>query len=107
MLKKMIIYGISASLLLLIVIMPLCLHALDTGGKDIAVLDPQTFIVTKEFAGEIKLYLCTIQDGRILIRDSTSIPYMVMEHRDLRKPGNNEISAGNGNDEPPIIKIVP
>jgi len=92
-------------LLFLLALVPACLCAADSQGGDIAALDRQTFIVKKEFAGEIKLYLCMVEDNKILIRDSASIPYMVMEHSDLS--GKTDSENPLSTEKSPIIKIVP
>ena len=99
---KMLLCAACVCLLPVIVMMPTNSHALDTAAAGIAVLDSETFVVTREFAGEIKLYMCSVKDGRIIIRDSTSIPYMTMEHRDLSRSSGNEVRSG-GRDAP-IIK---
>ena len=103
--KKLILYSIRMLFLILIIVIPRYSYAFDTGGGDIIALDTQNFIVTREFAGEIRLYLCSVEDGRIFIKDSGSIPYMTMEHRDLGKPAGREFVPGNY--EAPIIKTVP
>ncbi|GEM_PF-2675231 len=112
--KKLIPYSIRLLFVFLLIVIPIYSYAFetqggditgfDTRGGDITALDTHTFIVTREFAGEIKLYLCSVEDGRIFIKDSSSIPYMTMEHRDLSKPHGSEVP---GNTESPIIKMVP
>jgi hypothetical protein len=96
---------ICLALMFLPVAMPIDSYATDSPGGNIAALDTQSFIVLKEFAGEIKLYLCTIHNGRIFIKDSSSIPYMTMEHRDLDNFTGKE--EPQKKEESPIIKIVP
>ena len=103
--KKLILSSVRMLFLVLIIVIPRYLYAFDPGDGDIIALDKQTFIVTREFAGEIRLYLCSVEDGRIFIKDSGSIPYMTMDHRNLGKPAGREILPGNN--ESPIIKTVP
>ncbi len=103
--KNPIAHEISMILVLFSLGMPLCSHALDAQGTGIAALDSSTFVVSREFAGEIRLYLCVIEDGRIIIKDSGAIPYMVLDHRALNTitPEKNPAKPP----ESPIIKIVP
>ena len=103
--KKIFICAICVSLLLSGVFLPPGSYALDAGAADMVVLDSQTFVVSKEFAGEIKLYVCSVKDGRITIRDATSIPYMTIEHRDLFKSPARDTLPGDINS--PIIKTIP
>jgi hypothetical protein len=102
---KIILFGICFALMFFPVVIPLDSYAIDSPGGDIAALDTHSFIVSKEFAGEIKLYLCSVQDGRIFIKDSTSIPYMTLEHRELDNAAGDEETPNK--EESPIIKISP
>ena len=103
--NKLMFYGVRMLFFLLLIIIPIYSYALDTRGGEITALDAQTFVVTKEFAGEIRLYLCGVEEGRIFIKDSSSIPYMTMEQRDMSKSVDDKLPPGSN--ESPIIKTVP
>jgi len=105
MYRNLICFSINVLLVCLIICTPTYSCAFNNRGGDITALDAQTFIVTWEFAGEIRLYLCSVKDGRISIEDSSSIPYMTIEHRDLGKPAGSGIPPDKI--ESPIIKTVP
>jgi hypothetical protein len=105
MYRNLICFSINVLLVCFIICTPTYSCAFNNRGGDITALDAQTFIVTWEFAGEIRLYLCSVKDGRISIKDSGSIPYMTIEHRDLGKQGSKGIPPDNI--ESPIIKTVP
>lgn len=103
--EKINLFCLCLALMFLPAAIPINSYAIDTNEGDIAALDTQSFIVLKEFAGEIQLYLCTIQNSRILVKDSTSIPYMTMELRDLDNTADMENPQKK--EKSPIIKIVP
>lgn len=103
--KNSFICTICICVVFAITAMPSCVHAIDTTAEGIAVLDSHTFVVTKEFAGEIRLYVCSVKEGKIFIRDSASIPYMTMDHRDLNTLSGKETGAERK--DPAIIRTVP
>ena len=81
-------------------------QAYDASPVTIESLDAKTFVITKEFAAEIKIYVCHIEDGKVVVDDACSIPYMTLEHRNLLDKQKGGVTP-TSKEQTPIIKKIP
>lgn len=80
-------------------------QAYDASQVTIESLDAKTFVITKEFASEIKIYLCHLEDSKVVVDDACSIPYMTLEHRNLFEKQLGGVSP-TSTEQTPIIKKI-